>query len=1162
MSEVIMTAKRLLEVCWQGEVARLAELIRGGVDVNTAESDGRTPIMAAASEGHADAVRLLIEAGADVRARDQSGDTALSEAAYEGHAKVVKLLLDAGADVNTVGKELNHTPLMSAAWEGHAEVVRLLIAAGADVNAADPGGNTALMKAADGSMMADEPDFPNTVRALLEGGADVNTKNRQGGTALMFAARFGAVEVARLLLEAGANPNVQSEDGATALSTAVTSGRFRLVPALIEAGADVNQGAPLLQAVVLGRHRLVVRLLKGGADPNVACREYAEFHDALAKGNTPLMVAAQQGKDRIVAALLEAGADVSVRNDRGQTALAQAARHGFASIVDRLREAGAEEEIEDESFQNLALLRAAARGDGDRLGRLLKAGADPNARDQRPQDPCEQDRIPLIYAAEKGHLAVVEQLLQAGADPNAATPSRPMLGQNETPLLVAAQSGHPRIVQTLIDAGARVNETNDAGMTALVAAAEAGEAEAAKVLLQAGADAGIRSQANGPTAFEAAMQNDHGHVADILLQFGADPGPGALAAAAGVGDVERVRHLIAAGVPVDQCEPCEDGQTALIRAIEIHAKVVERDPKVDLLESDDKQQNQARWFAEVAEKQRTTVLTVLEAGAAVEARDARGRTPLIAAAEMECSITVSSATQPGVELHKFQEMDPTPVVRLLLDRGADPNARDLEGSTALIRASGVDRRMNFDPRPVVRLLLDAGADVKAQDNEGRSALHSAIEGYNTAVVQMLIECGADVNARDKRLVTPLAHAVEEDAPRMARLLIDAGADLNARDCEGATVLDRARQCGQKSIVRRLREAGAQGEDQRTIKLRKAARKGNLEKVRDLLDSGAEIHRLSRGTDAFGEALCGGHVEVVREMLRRGADVNRCYPHPPDTRPLMKAVQGKSVDLVRVLLDSGADVDAADGRGWSPLVMTAFCRNREMVELLRARGAAVDERAADFLEQFQFAEAAESADFQAAVRELAGICGSNAQTIDWLPGVYAWRVTAGQETERRLRSQDSESRWLAEQNALREKVAAILDKTQSVFLERGYHVVDMGSPPGCGPAGNFIGLLPTANKFAVIAAVGVNPGGDYGPYGLHSPDVVAWLSEMDSDNPFQLTGCRHDTVDVKFLRPVKDPEGLARRMYEFCSDMVDQGIGSIERLVEELRDRRRAHFWWD
>jgi hypothetical protein len=262
------------------------------------------------------------------------------------------------------------------------------------------------------------------------------------------------------------------------------------------------------------------------------------------------------------------------------------------------------------------------------------------------------------------------------------------------------------------------------------------------------------------------------------------------------------------------------------------------------------------------------------------------------------------------------------------------------------------------------------------------------------------------------------------------------------------------------------------------------------------------------------------------------------------------------------MDAGADPNKPDGRGWSPLVTAAVCQNQEMVELLVDKGAKIDERAADFLERFQFAETAQSTGFQAAVEELSGVCGSKAQTIDWLPGVYAWRVTAGKETDERLRSHDSESRWLAEHNALREKVAGILEETQASFLDRGYHAIDLGSPPGCGPAGNFIGLLPTANKFAVLAAVGVAPGGDYGPYGLHSPDVVAWFRELDQDNPFQLVGCRHDTVDVKFTRAVEDPENLARRMYEFCSDMVDQGTGTLGRLVEELRDRGRAHFWWD
>jgi ankyrin repeat domain-containing protein 50 len=81
------------------------------------------------------------------------------------------------------------------------------------------------------------------------------------------------------------------------------------------------------------------------------------------------------------------------------------------------------------------------------------------------------------------------------------------------------------------------------------------------------------------------------------------------------------------------------------------------------------------------------------------------------------------------------------VVRLLVDRGADVNAKDNEGWTALYRAAVGGHEA------VVRLLVDRGADVNAKDNEGWTALYWAAVGGHEAVVRLLVDRGADVNAK-------------------------------------------------------------------------------------------------------------------------------------------------------------------------------------------------------------------------------------------------------------------------------------------------------------------------------------------------------------------------------------------------------------------------------
>ena len=188
---------------------------------------------------------------------------------------------------------------------------------------------------------------------------------------------------------------------------------------------------------------------------------------------------------------------------------------------------------------------AVTKGDADLVSRLIKWGADVNARD-------EDGRAPLLEASYKGNLQIIRSLLDAGADVNARE-----YENGRTPLHVAAYMGvpGPRAVKTLIDAGADVNARDGVGATPLHEAACFGARETVQTLIDAGADvraqdvqgrvplhyavmrskpenvlalikAGadidVKDNSNGFTPLHMAMRFDNPVLADILVEVGAD----------------------------------------------------------------------------------------------------------------------------------------------------------------------------------------------------------------------------------------------------------------------------------------------------------------------------------------------------------------------------------------------------------------------------------------------------------------------------------------------------------------------------------------------------------------------------------------------------------------------------------------------------------------
>ncbi|KAH9047950.1 ankyrin repeat-containing domain protein [Lactarius deliciosus] len=266
-------------------------------------------------------------------------------------------------------------------------------------------------------------------------------------------------------------------------------------------------------------------------------------------------------------------------------------------------------------------------------------------------------------------------------------------------------------------------------------------------------------------------------------------------------------------------------------------------------------------------------------------------------------------------------------VQFLLQHGADVNARRKDLSTPLHLAADwgdfealpfPKSEGNCSSSNLVQLLLEHGAEVNSRDKKGSTALHRTLLGCGINVARLLLDHGADVNAEDNFGRTPL-HLVSEvegypDEVRfsVAQLLIKRGADVNALDKDHITPLHFAPLRG-------------------------------LELVRVLLDHGADVN----AEDNFGrtplyrmweEYYWPDRFVFVRDVNARGED---------HKAPLHLASQALNFESMRVLLDCGANVNAEDLSGQTPLhgvLENTFYRfegDFDAAKLLVERGADVN-----------------------------------------------------------------------------------------------------------------------------------------------------------------------------------------------------------------------------
>ena len=866
-------------------------------------------------------VRLLLQLGVNVNTISDQGDTALYRVCASQQLEVVQVLLEAGADVNLTSSR--RFPLIAACSTINIELINLLVRSGADVNCSNTNNETCLHVVINAYFSNTDlqdtvklNDTLNIIKSLLEVGANVNARTSQEETALYRASKAGHQDIVRSLLEVDAETN--GSRSRRPLFAACEGGYTSIVDLLLQNGADPNASSTASRGTYVVRPAMTLSGLK-----LIATKDEAR------SSSLPICCAVQKGHTDVVKLLLKHDADVNKADQSGKSALIYAVEFLTSRMCRTSQVLNASSDERDFSFAGMI----------DLMKELINHGADCNQL-------TASGKSALDFACEKGHEAAVEILLQNGAKPDVKTPVLCTAVKNGSETMVKMLLKHranvnahgekgntalhlatsnTTVLETLLNAGADVNATNDSGETALSLVCKKRQANAnvVELLLKFGADA------NMCFPLHAACKNNATDVVKLLLEYGADSNR------AKRSDSELSRRLagwqstfaryiyLKDSEPSALCIACRNGNLAIVDCLLKNGAAtafVDSDGNSALHFAVDRHDQQAG-----SEEYDPIVTLLLQHDAPVNVVSNAGETPLYVACKkgligvvkqlIDCRADVGLTTS---DSNKYPliiacEINSRDIAMMLLERGADSNVSS-DGETPLKLASA-----NGDD-VLVKQLISHRAKVNQMQNVSDTALHVAMvrckcpkNEASINIVKRLLKNRAQPNAFNEKGQTPLYLAcvstIGEVNLEIVQILLEHGGDPNI-----CPPLSSTRPMMPAPILYQLYADYA---DYVLPPLSAVSNCGNAELAGLLMRFGANVgHKTERGRTALHYAICGDG-RFIRHI-----DFSKSNP----------------VTTAEMLLSAGADANAMDKTGASPLYLACESGKTELVKLLLKRGA--------------------------------------------------------------------------------------------------------------------------------------------------------------------------------------------------------------------------------
>ena len=980
--------------CATGANGCLESLLQHGASATKQIPSGATPLHTAAIGGDQRTIDLLCKAGGSVSALNEDKRTPLHNCGITGNAKAAAALIQQGALVDGADAE-GCTPLMRAVMKNHAEVAKIFLDHGADPDVIVRTDSTPLYPL----FVAAMNGYDDVVRVLLDKGANVTAKV-DGVTPPVDAAKHNGHEASAKLITAAIKKKKAAEKDAKSAGMEAEGLWQKIVQAIAQKDQDglralangrafpsLSVDARLLVACALGDAKIAHEMLHAGADPNKPNKDGFD-------GVTPLVMTVGISRSVDVASLLiDAGADVNSEWSEDTTPIFETTADQFYDLAKLLVSRGAN--VNACMGNGLTPVMFAARNGASRCVELfLDAGADINAVEK------EHGVGAFGLALNRLDLQLAEHLLDRGAEPNFGTIETLPLAIAEHASLafiralvekgcklvrddqrgrmafISARNPDPEVFDYFLNHGADPSEGNNFGYTPIILAALNNRASLIRRYLERGEDASARD-IDGETALSLALEKRNNEAVAALREFHveerdytAQAQETAMLKAAEDGALGTILNLRDEGISINSED--DEGNTPMSLAVKAgHLGIVR---SLYHLGADINHRNHkgetALAIAKAANS--TDIVNSLQEFGALDAMD--GELGKLSGMFGGIAVFNAADTMFGRMSHPYKDKPPydnpesdseddseevedddepdesnNPHADEDTDSDSVESKLDLLGQALdsdqvkeqlpeavleqLVQKLDHWRSMNeeseFDDDELAelnRILGLFGLGKEEEEEVVRTPLFAAVHGQDLSAVKKIIKGGVDVNEVDDEGNTALLIAVLTRQSKLVEELLKLDADPNQARPDGKGPLFGSVRVGEEKIAQLLLKGGAEVDANFCVE-----------------HNGISVG----GCTALYTASLLGQLSFCRLLLSSGAQIEAA--NDLGYTPLMAAIEGGHDDVIDFFLKSGANVNPEviarvqiEGMGGaSPLITATRKENVALIKKLLKRGVDVN-----------------------------------------------------------------------------------------------------------------------------------------------------------------------------------------------------------------------------